>query len=278
VRRAAAVLACVGVALTACAQDEAPTPQERIAQRIDQLEAQVAELQAERDGLRMRLAEAIEMLRNLGYAPPSPVLAEPSDPMASPLAAMQTLRRRARLELAQMPRDTADERAAYRDAARAWVQTMNEGLAGERRWLVRATDVVLPASSSSAARARARVQLFDAATGAALSMPMEVSVPGRVGRRMAEAGPNQGWTAHVVLKPMVRHNPDRQEAGPFDHPPFLAPEVEARVEVEWLRFEPAEVPQGFFPALPGEPGEGMVVPPSAQASPVDEAVPARQPR
>ena len=271
------ILACVVVAAVTLAQDGAQEEaSEARSDRLAQLEAELAELRRERDELRVRLGEAIEMLRNLGYAPPPPVLAEPSDPMASPMAAMQTLRRRARLELATLQRSTPDERAAYRDAARDWIETMNDGLAGERRWLVRATEVVLPASGSSVARARARLQLFDPATGAPLSLPMEVAVPGRVGRRMAEAGPNQGWIAHVVLKPMVRHNPDRVEAGPFDHPPFLAPEVEAEVEVQWLRFEPAEVPEGFFPALPGE---GVVAaPPADVVAPADGSSPARQPR
>ena len=284
-RRALAIVACAGLASLALAQDTEPaqpgTPaQQSPEDRIAQLESELAKVIQERDELRVRLAEAIAMLRNLGYSAPAPVVAEPADPMASPLAAMQTLRRRARLELSSMPRTTADERAEYREAAQSWVEKMNQGLAGEKQWLVRATNVMLPTSSSSAARATATLQLFDAATGAPLSSPMEVSVPGRVGRRMADAGVNQGWTAHVVLKPDVRHNADRQERGPFDHPPFLAPEVEATVGVDWLRFEPAVVPEGFFPAVPGE--DPLAVPDrSPRAVPnesPDAAPPARQPR
>jgi hypothetical protein len=208
------------------------------------------------------------------------MLAEPSDPMASPIAAMQTLRRRARVELNTIPRDTVEARAAYRTAAQEWVERMNTGLAGEKDWLVRVLSVSLPTSSSSAARATAQVQLFDATSGAPLSPPMEVSVPGRVGRRMAEAGPEQGWMARVNLRPSVRHNPDRLERGPFDHPPFLAPEVEATIAVDWLRFEPAAVPEGFFPAVPGS--DPLAVPAqSPQVTPnesPDAAPPARQPR
>lgn len=276
--RALAVLLVVGLASCVWAQDAAPTraPDDRVAQ----LEAELARVRQERDELRVRLAEAIEMLRNLGYAPPAPMLAEPSDPMASPIAAMQTLRRRARLDLATMPRDSADNRAAYRKSAQEWVERMNTGLAGEKDWLVRVLSVSLPTSSSSAARATAQVQLFDATSGAPLSPPMEVSVPGRVGRRMAEAGPQQGWMARVNLRPSVRHNPDRVERGPFDHPPFLAPEVEATVDVEWLRFEPASVPEGFFPAMPD--ADPLAVPAqSPEATPnesPDAAPPARQPR
>lgn len=280
-RRGLAVLACVGLAAATCAQDGGPVDAGQSEQdRIAALEARVAELVQERDALRVRLAEAIEMLRNLGYSAPDPVLAEPNDPLASPLAAMQTLRRRARLELGSLPRESEADRAAYRRAAQAWVDRMNEGLAGERRWLVRVLSVEMPTSGSSAARAAARVQLFDAATGSALSMPIEVAVPSRVGRRMAEAGSDQGWTAHVVLEPMVRHNPDRLERGPFDFPPFLAPEVEARVGVDWVRFEPAEVPDGFFPPLPGEdelvaPGSGASGGAGAGSGGVE---PGRQPR
>ncbi|MEQ9095416.1 MAG: hypothetical protein RIE32_04055 [Phycisphaerales bacterium] len=289
-RRALVVVACVGLASTLCAQDgEGSAASDRIAE----LQAQVDALSAERDALRdqldqmraqfdemrVRLGEAIEMLRNLGYAPPAPVLAEPADPMASPLAAMQTLRRRARLELASMPRAREDDRAAYRQAARDWVDTMNRVLDGEKDWLVRVLAVDLPASGSSAARATASLQLYDAATGAPLSPPMEVSVPGRVGRRMAAAGADQGWMARVHLRPAVRFNPDRLERGPFDHPPFLAPQVEAEIGVDWLRFEPADVPEGFFPDLPGD--DPLAVPdrsgPAAPAqSPGD--TPARQPR
>lgn len=255
-------------------QSAAPATPE---QRIPQLEAEVARLRQERDELRVRLGEAIEILRNLGYAPPAPLLAEPSDPMASPIAAMQTLRRRARVDLATMPRKTAEDREAYRQAAQNWVDTMNTGLSGEKDWLVRVLRVDLPSSSSSAVRATAVLQLFDAASGAPLSLPMEVSVPGRVGRRMAEGGVNQGWIARVNLKPGVRHNPDRQERGPFDHPPFLAPEVEAVTAVDWLRFEPTVVPEGFFPAAPGE--DPLAVPdaaPPREPAPANE--PARQPR
>ncbi|MFI4916493.1 MAG: hypothetical protein ACIAS6_08315, partial [Phycisphaerales bacterium JB060] len=155
-RRALAIAACVGLASTLCAQEGEPPGEDRIAQ----LEAQVEQLTGERDALRdqldemrvrfdemrVRLGEAVEMLGNLGYAPPAPVLAEPADPLASPLAAMQTLRRRARLELAPMPRRTDEDRAAYRRAARAWADSMNNALAGERDWLVRVLAVDLPAS------------------------------------------------------------------------------------------------------------------------------------
>lgn len=271
-KRVLAVVFAALCASAALAQDGVSTPEDRIAQ----LEAQVAELRAERDTLRVRLAEAIEMLRNLGYAPPAPVLAEPADPMASPLAAMQTLRRRARLELAPLPRQTAEQREAYRQAAEAWIDKMNAALSGEKQWLVRVIEATPPTSSSTAARASARLQLFDAATGSPLSTPMDVAVPGRIGRRMAEAGPDQGWTAHVMLEPRVRLNPDRLDRGPFDHPPFLAPQVEATVEVQWLRFEPAIVPQGFFPALPGE--DELAMPAESTPPTTPAADPARQPR
>ena len=270
-RVALALIAAFGWAAVSLAQEDAPTAGDRVAE----LEAEVKSLRKERDALRVRLAEAIEMLRNLGYAAPEPVLAEPSDPMASPLAAMRTLRQRARLELKPLARDTVEARQAYRRAAKAWVQTMNEGLRGERRWLVRAMRVTLPTSGSTAARARVELQLFDPATGAPLSMPMEVGVPSRVGRRMAEAGQDVGWTAHVRVVPNVRHNPDRQERGPFDHPPFLAAEVEAKVGVEWLRFEQAEVPADFFPPLRDE--DTLVAPSQPTAAPGDGS-PARQPR
>lgn len=268
------VLLALGLTTTVLAQAEpAQTPEERIAA----LEAELAEVRAERDGLRARLAEAIEMLRSLGYAPPAPMLAEPSDPMASTIAVMQTLRRRARLELATIPRDSAEDRAAYRETAQDWTEQMSKALSGEKAWLVRVLQVSLPTSSSTAARATAEVQLFDKATGAPLSLPMEVSVPGRIGRRMADGGPLQGWMAHVKIQTNVRHNPDRQERGPFDHPPFLAPEVEATVGVEWMRFETTDVPDGFFPPAPGE--DPLAVPdaaPSRESAPATE--PARQPR
>jgi hypothetical protein len=138
-------------------------------------------------------------------------------------------------------------------------------------------EVTLPTSSSTAARATAEVQAFDKTTGAPLSLPVEVSVPGRIGRRMAEGGPNQGWLAHVKLTTSVQHNPDRQERGPFDHPPYLAPEVEATVGVEWLRFETTGVPEGFFPPAPGE--DPLAVPePAPEAAPNESPEPARQPR
>lgn len=274
IRSSLTALLALGLATAAFAQAESTvTPEQRIAQ----LEAELAQVRAERDQLRVRLAEAIEMLRNLGYAPPAPMLAEPSDPMASPIAVMQTLRRRARLELASIPRDRAADRAAYRKFAQDWVQKMNEALSGEKDWLVRVLRVTLPTSSSTAARATAELQLFDKATGAPLSLPIEVSVPGRIGRRMAEGGTEQGWMAHVELETKVRHNPDRQERGPFDHPPFLAPEVEATVDVEWMRFETTDVPDGFFPPAPGE--DPLAVPdaaPSRDPSPATE--PARQRR
>ncbi|MGD1915160.1 MAG: hypothetical protein ACFCBV_03095 [Phycisphaerales bacterium] len=266
-----ALVVLLGCAAATLAQGDAPTASDR----ITELEAEVEALRKERDALRVRLAEAIEILRNLGYAAPEPVLAEPSDPMASPLAAMRTLRQRARLELKPLARDTAEARQAYQRAAKAWVQTMNDGLRGERQWLVRAIRVDLPTSGSAAARARAELQLFDAASGAPLSMPMQVGVPSRVGRRMAEAGPNVGWTAHVRIVPSIRHNPDRLERGPFDHPPFLAVEVEGDVGVEWLRFEEAEVPSGFFPPL--RDADALVAPSGASVDSGDRS-PARQPR
>ena len=269
-RAALVFVVSVGFASVTLAQDEATATSDR----IDKLEAEVESLRQERDALRIRLIEAIEMLRNLGYAAPEPVLAEPSDPMASPLAAMRTLRQRARLELKSLARDTAEAREAYRRAAKAWVQTMNEGLSGHRKWLVRASRVDLPTSGSTAARARAELQLFDPATGAALSMPMRVSVPSRVGRRMAAAGPSVGWTAVVRIVPNVRHNPDRLERGPFEHPPFLAGEVEGDGSIEWLRFEEAQVPAGFF--APPADADVLVLPREAEA-PVEDA-PARQPR
>lgn len=268
------VLLALGLTTTVLAQAEpAQTPGERIAA----LEAELAEVRAERDGLRIRLAEAIQMLRSLGYAPPAPMLAEPSDPMASTTAVMQTLRRRARLELATIPRDSAEDRAAYRETAQDWTEQMSKALSGEKAWLVRVLQVSLPTSSSTAARATAEVQLFDKATGAPLSLPMEVSVPGRIGRLMADGGPHQGWMAHVKIQTNVRHNPDRQERGPFDHPPFLAPEVEATVGVEWMRFETTDVPDGFFPPAPGE--DPLAVPGrSPDAAPSESPEPARQPR
>lgn len=274
IRSSLSALLALGLATAAFAQAESTvTPEQRIAQ----LEAELAQVRAERDQLRVRLAEAIEMLRNLGYAPPAPMLAEPSDPMASPIAVMQTLRRRARLELASVPRDSVEDRAAYRMTAQDWVEKMNEALSGEKDWLVRVLSVSLPTSSSTAARATAELQLFDESTGAPLSLPVEVSVPGRVGRRMADGGPNQGWMAHVKLATNVRHNPDRQERGPFDHPPFLAPEVEATVGVEWMRFETTDVPEGFFPPAPGD--DPLAVPERAQdAAPGPSPEPARQPR
>lgn len=282
--RAIAILLYAAFAAVACAQDGAPSPEDRIAA----LESQLAEVRAERDALRVRLdemrvrlGEAIEMLGNLGYAPPAPVLAEPADPLASPLAAMQTLRRRARLELAPMPRRTAEDRAAYRRTARDWADSMNNALAGERDWLVRVLAVDLPASGSSAARANARLQLFDAATGDPLSAPMDVPVPGRIGRRMAASldEGDAGWTARVRLRPDVRHNPDRTERGPFDHPPFMAPQVEAEMGVDWLRFEPASVPEGFFPERSGD--DPLALPDeSPRAVPAErpDSAPARQPR
>jgi|GEM_PF-4528524 len=273
-RVAISALLAIGLTTTAFAQAEpAQGPEERVAA----LEAELVELRAERDELRVRLAEAIQMLRSLGYAPPAPMLAEPSDPMASTIAVMQTLRRRARLELASIPRDSAEDRAAYRETAQDWAERMSKALSGEKAWLVRVLQVSLPTSSSTAARATAEVQLFDKATGAPLSLPMEVSVPGRVGRRMAEGGPDQGWMAHVKLVTNVRHNPNRQERGPFDHPPFLAPEVEATVSVDWLRFETTSVPDGFFLPVPGE--DPLAVPAQApDTAPTQSPEPPRQPR
>ncbi|GIW74928.1 MAG: hypothetical protein KatS3mg103_1450 [Phycisphaerales bacterium] len=235
------------------------------------LQEEVRRLRAERDELRVRLAEAIEMLRNLGYAPPRPVVQEPSDPMASPLAVMQTLRRRARLELSTIPREKPEDLEVYRRQAQQWAEKMNAALSGQRQWLVRVLDVTPPTSSAPSARGRASVQLFDPATGAVLSLPMDVPVPNRTARRMAQAGPQQGWTAHVRLEPQVRFNSDRLEAGPFDHPPFLAPMVEATLQVHWDRFEPADVPEGFFPPLADElPGTGV--------QPADADDPAGAPR
>lgn len=281
-RLALAVVACVGLCSTLFAQDDEP-----VQDRVAQLEAQVAALTAERDalreelaGFRVRLAEAIEILRNLGYAPPAPVLAEPRDPTASPMAAMQTLRRRARLELATVPRRTPDDRTAYARTARDWADSMNEALDVEKDWLVRVLSVDLPTSGSSVARASVRLQLFDAATGAPLSAPMDVSVPNRVGRKMAAGLEAQdgsaAWTASVRLRPSVRFNADRLERGPFDHPPFLAPQVEAELGVDWLRFEPATVPEGFFPALPGD--DPLAVPDRSPPRTSPDPAPARQPR
>lgn len=252
------------------AQGVADGPEARVAL----LEARIAELEAERDALRVRLGEAIEALRNLGHAPPPPVLAEPADPMASPAAAMQTLRRRARLELMPLARETADDRVAYRQSAQEWVRRMTEAFTGERDWLVRVLGVDMPTSGSAAARARVRLQVYDPVTASPLSAPMEVSVAGRFARRIADGGVDRAWRARVSLKPEIRHNPDRQERGPFDFPPFLAPEVEATIGVDWLRFEAAEVPEGFFPPLEGD---------SPAAAPGvdserDGAMPTRQPR
>ncbi len=269
-------IALVALVLATSAFAQQPTTEASPEDRIAQLEAELANMRQERNELRVRLGEAIDMLRSLGYAPPAPLLAEPSDPRASPIAAMQTLRRRARVDLAPMPRRTPEDRNAYRQASQEWVEKMNAGLSGEKDWLVRVLRVDLPSNSSTAARATAVLQLFDATTGAPLSLPMEVSVPGRVGRKMAEGGPNQGWMARVNLKPGVRHNPDRQERGPFDHPPFLAPEVEATIGVDWLRFEPTAVPDGFFPALPGD--DALAVPDAAPPREPAPAQPARQPR
>lgn len=267
---AAVLVVCVG--LPAMAQEQADGP----GSRLEQLEARVAALEAERDALRVRLGEAIEALRNLGYAPPPPVLAEPTDPMASPAAVMQTLRRRARLELMPLARASAEDRSAYRQSAQDWVRRMTDAFTGEREWLVRVLGVQMPASGSSVARATVRVQVFDATTAAPLSAAMEIAVPGRIARRMADGGVDRGWRARVSLKPDIRHNPDRAERGPFDYPPFLAPEVEATIGVEWLRFEPTDVPEGFFPAL--ERADPLDEPAASGAGEPAGEVPARQPR
>lgn len=260
------------LALPCLAQEGAGGPQDRVAQ----LEAQIATLERERDELRVRLAEAIEMLRNLGYAPPPPVLAEPIDPMASPVAAMRTLHRRARVDLMPLARASAEDRTAYRQAAQEWVRRMSDAFTGEREWLVRVLSVEMPTSGAGAARARVRLQVFDATTASPLSAAMEVMVPSRIARRMADGGPERGWRARVSLKPDLRHNPDRQERGPFDFPPFLAPEVEGTIGVEWLRFDSTELPEGFFPAL--EVDDVLVAPGSGGPPDVRNEAPARQPR
>ncbi|MFI4914928.1 MAG: hypothetical protein ACIAS6_00300, partial [Phycisphaerales bacterium JB060] len=102
------------------------------------------------------------------------------------------------------------------------------------------------------------------------------------GRRMAASldQGDAGWTARVRLRPDVRHNPDRIERGPCDHPACMAPQVEALVGVDWLRFEPADVPEGFFPERAGD--DPLAVPeesprPAPGGSPGDTP-PARQPR
>ncbi|MEO1009338.1 MAG: hypothetical protein AAFX79_12315 [Planctomycetota bacterium] len=233
--------------------------------RIAELEARVAALEEERSLLVQRLADAVQMLRNLGFAAPPQMAPEPVDPLASPNALLHTLRRRAAVELGGMPRATQADRLAYDRAASEWIEKANQGLAGERRWLVRVLGVTMPTSGSSAARAAASVQIFDPASGRPLSLPTQVATTSRMARRLADEDAPEAWLATVRVAASVVRNPARTEPGPFDYPPYLAPEVEATVRVEWRDFQPAEVPEGFFDADAGEP-DAVAPPPAERAS------------
>jgi len=247
----------------------------------DELRQRIAELEAERDLLRRRLAQAVEMLRNLGADPPPTLAPEPVDPLASPANALHALRRRATIELANLPRRTEEDRQRYERLARQWIEKATEGLTGERQWLVRTLGVTMPTSGAAGARALVRLQPVDAATGLPLALPMEAALRPRDARRMADEDAPDAWLATVRLRPQLRYNPDRADPGPFDYPPLLAPHVEGVIDVQWLDFNKADVPPGFFdndPEDPDNPRAPRLPSPPPAATPEDGQDSTRQPR
>jgi hypothetical protein len=227
---------------TARAQPDSPaTMRQRVAELEDQLaevRAELGRIAAERDRLRAevdRLRRAVapgvtnapqqgQPPRGDPARPSVPVSALSQDPLASPDALFVALLLDYRESFTG---DPAASSLPDEDAVGQWVREMRGDLSGPARWLVSIDRLVRDERTPDRpARLRANATVLDNGNARPISRPVLIEIPKRMEARFPDAiAPGETLFAELRVKvgaaPVFQ--PGRQNAGPFDYPPFIGP-------------------------------------------------------
>lgn len=210
--------------------------------RVAVLEAQVAQLLAERRGLEGTLGRAENLIsslrRSLGETdvppPPQRIASVPEDPLASPASMLRELRSRYHVEMLGVPMETADERAAYIRRVKLWCRLTNENLRGKRTWLVTLEDMAPMGRDALVVR----MHVHDPATGLPIGEAFDVQFPKRFKDQFTRGTRSGKWevTSIVIAKPVF--NEHRLSRGVFEYPTMIGPMVEFDFELNWEGLRP----------------------------------------
>ncbi len=217
---------------------------QRLAERVRELEAELAESRRQLEALRNEL----DALRRTAPRPPgarpaggpatapAPApgpastatpdptadVADPADRFSGPAAMQAWLARDYSEKLAGLPRATDDERRRYIEEVRRWVTLA----ALERRpveWTVR----LLSRSGPAGREIDAQFVIIDPASGEPVSAPLTLTLGGREARRILDAPLGSPWVLRGVFGADPHFDPDRTDQTPASHPDAIGP---------WARF------------------------------------------
>ncbi|MHC4776704.1 MAG: hypothetical protein ACYTBR_15760 [Planctomycetota bacterium] len=224
------------------------------------LRTRVSDLQRELDAARNRITQLereVEKLRQLLAAAPQTSGAKPTEekvtidesvPHASPRALLQALRDgylEAMLDLDLGDPATPEgnrQRAAYLRNLHRWARRMNREMKAPIEWHIR----VVGRAGYPSDVPGLDVEAVDPETHVVLGDPFPVMLPRGTVRQLAQLEA-QGALGVLVLKgvlmPRVAVNPERNEQGLFDKPPFIGPFAEFEFVVEASSVTPPPKPQ-----------------------------------
>lgn len=208
-------------------------------ERIETLEAELADLRNERRGLEARVREAELVLSSLRRelagpgerrVEPRPTAPVPEDPLSSPASLLRELRAQYYERMRSVPDGTGAERAAYREEVALWCRLTERSLRGKRTWLVELDDLVPLARD----RAVARLTVIDEQTGLPIGDPVDVAVPAKFADRVQREPRYDRWLLTAIVIATPGYNESRLTRGVFEYPPFVGPYVDFDFELDWI--------------------------------------------
>ncbi len=232
--RIALMFAAVLMASIACAQDDTRVAQ--LEKELAEARATIAALESQRDILSQQLTRALAEVASLKGASGPPAKASgdlPLDPFACPDSMLAETKRRYEREIAILPASTAAEKRRRQEELSRWIKGINREVRSQVRWLVAVEDARPVREGAVRGDYEAMVAVLDPLTREPLGKPFRTRVPNRYATRIVNEKRFTMWEATLVFGADLRHVPTRLEAGVFDTPPFVGPEVEFGMSLSW---------------------------------------------
>ena len=271
-RPAAAPIRLVAVALAALAllapaaraQDdeslnELRRDNDRLRQRIDALEARLAEQERENLLLRDEVERLLELVRELedraASPPPSTTApggapADPDEPpatpsvdlgpLSSPPALLEALREHYTETLPEPPAEQRDTPAYIRDVRR-WARAAEREFRGGVEWVI----AVLDPNPATPDEAPIRFRVVDPATGAPLhDEHARLVFPRRAARTIHQNSGERYWIVRGAVEARPRVNVERTSPGLFDFPAYIGLYAEFEYSLDVRSIRPFRVGEG----------------------------------
>lgn len=229
----ATILASLGAPTAAIAQsmNDLRRDNERLRQRIEELEAQLAQARAIIERLERTTAQLRNELRGSdgseasgeeGGAAIRETAPVPGDPFAAPEAMYQHLLDRHQEEVVEAEDAKAPDIRSPEQAARRWARIVSQRVRQPVEWTIR----VLELSETEGRDYRARVEVLDPASGLPIGDPFEITLRMREASRIQEQPLQERWILSGVFGASPRVVSDEEQSRLFGKPRMIGERIE----------------------------------------------------